>query len=1048
MTSQKPDRANDSAGDQDPEFAGTQGEGGQRLQQILDNLFAFVGLLSTKGVLLEANRAPLDVAGLQREDVIGKPFAETYWWSFSPETQQQLQAAMRRAAQGECVRYDTLVRIAGGQFISIDFSLRPLFDVKGRVTQLVASGVDITERKQAEATLHDNEERFRQVVENIREVFWMSDMDTKQVLYVSPRYEQVWGRPGSEVYKTPLAWTEAIHPEDRERVLAAIDVKLANGKYNQEYRIIRPDGSVRWILDRGFPVKGENSRPRRMVGIAEDITERKQADEKLRQSEADLAEGQQVAKLGSWRLDTASNKLRWSAEVYRIFGVEPTEFHDCYDDFLNCVLPDDRPRILKIIAEAKANGNSFEMEYRIQTRIGDLKTIREIGHATKDAGGKVVNLFGTAQDITELKKAEEELRWKTAFLEAQVDCSIDGILVVDSEGKTILQNQRINDLWKIPQDIAATEDDAKMVEFVANQTKNPSQFKSRITHLYSHPDEVSRDEIELVDGTILDRYSSPVRDRGGEYYGRIWTFRDITGEKQSEAALRLSEAQLRATFENAAIGIALVNPNGRPAKCNPALVRMLGYSEAELCGMSFSEFTHPEDVEMDVRLFQSLLGGEYDHYEIEKRYLHKDGHIILGRLKVSLVKQPDSTSPPAIGMIEDITEQRKLEDQFRQSQKMEAFGQLAGGVAHDFNNILAVIQLQAGLLTSGRNLSPEELNFAEAIGKAAERGANLTRQLLLFSRKQTLQPRNLQLKELVANITRMLERTLGEHVQLQFKFSEEPLCIYADPGMIDQILLNLTVNARDAMPKGGEIVIETSAAEFDEASAKQTPQARAGRFVCLSVSDSGCGIPPEVMPRIFEPFFTTKEVGKGTGLGLATVFGIVQQHGGWINVYSEVGRGTTFRIYLPRLLAGTMDTKLLPRSRGPIRGGTETILMVEDEPALRASAVTTLFRLGYRVLEASSGNEALKVWKQHRDEIRLLLTDLVMPGGMTGRELAAQLLEQNPKLNVVYSSGYSAEIVGKDFSPKENVNFLSKPYEAERLAQTIRNSLDGLIPAT
>lgn len=918
MTKQTTDRADDSAGDHHPEFAWTQGEGGQRLQQVLDNVFAFVGLLSTKGVLLEVNRAPLEVAGLQREDVIGKPFAETYWWSFSPEVQQQLQAAVRRAAQGESVRFDTPVRIAGGQFISIDFSLRPLFDAGGQVTQLVACAVDITERKQAEATLHDSEERFRQVVENIREVFWMSDKDTKQVLYVSPGYEQVWGRPCSELYKNPRAWTEAIHPEDRERVLAAVNAKLAGGRYNEEYRIIRPDGSVRWILDRSFPVQGENPGSPRIVGIAEDITGRKQA--------------------------------------------------------------------------------------------------------------------------------EEELRWKTAFLEAQVDCSIDGILVVDSEGKTILQNQRMNDLWKIPLDIAATKDDAIMVEFVANQTKNPSQFKSRITHLNSHPEEVSRDEIELVDGTILDRYSSPVRDRGGKYYGRIWTFRDITGKKQSEAALRLSEAQLRATFENAAIGIALVNPDGRPAKCNPALVRMLGYSEAELCGMSFSEFTHPEDVEMDVQLFQSLLRGEHDHYEIEKRYIRKDGHIILGRLKVSLVKQPDNTSPPAIGMIEDITEQRKLEDQFRQSQKMEAFGQLAGGVAHDFNNILAVIQLQAGLLKSGPNLSPEELNFAEDIGKAAERGANLTRQLLLFSRKQTLQPRNLELKQLVANITRMLERTLGEHVQLQFKFSEEPLRIHADPGMIDQILLNLSVNARDAMPKGGGIIIETSAAEFDEASATQTPQARAGRFVCLSVTDSGCGIPPEVLPRIFEPFFTTKEVGKGTGLGLATVFGIVQQHGGWINVYSEVGRGTTFRVYLPRL-ASTSDTKFLRRSRGPIRGGTETILLVEDEPTLRATAVTTLSRLGYRVLEASSGNDALEVWKQHRDEIRLLLTDLVMPGGMTGRELAAQLLQQNPKLKVVYSSGYSAEIVGKDFSPKENVNFLTKPYEAEKLAQTIRNSLDGLMLA-
>jgi PAS domain S-box-containing protein len=281
MIYQKPDRANDSDRDQQVKFAWTHGEGSQRLQEVLDNVYAFVGLVSADGVLLEANRAPLEVAGLQREDVIGKPFAETYWWSFSPEAQQQLQAAVRRAAQGESVRFDTPVRIDEGRFISIDFSLRPLFDPDGRVTELVASAVDITERKQTEATLLDSEKRFRQVVENIREVFWMFDRDTKQVVYVSPGYEQVWGRPCAELYKTPRAWTEAIHPEDRERVLAAVSVKQAGGRYNEEYRIIWPDGSVRWILDRGFPVTGENATSHRIVGIAEDITERKQAEERF-----------------------------------------------------------------------------------------------------------------------------------------------------------------------------------------------------------------------------------------------------------------------------------------------------------------------------------------------------------------------------------------------------------------------------------------------------------------------------------------------------------------------------------------------------------------------------------------------------------------------------------------------------------------------------------------------------------------------------------------------------------------------------------------------
>jgi CheY-like chemotaxis protein len=339
------------------------------------------------------------------------------------------------------------------------------------------------------------------------------------------------------------------------------------------------------------------------------------------------------------------------------------------------------------------------------------------------------------------------------------------------------------------------------------------------------------------------------------------------------------------------------------------------------------------------------------------------------------------------------------------------------------------------------NLTMQQLDSVGEIEQVAGRAANLTRQLLLFSRKQTMQPRNLMVKDLVDNITKMLQRTLGEHIHLQFKFSEEPLVIHADPGMIDQILLNLTVNARDAMPKGGKIIIETSAVELDEAAAAQIPQGRPGSFVCLSVTDNGGGIPPEILPRIFEPFFTTKEVGKGTGLGLATVFGIVQQHKGWITVDSEVGRGTTFRVGLPRATT-TSDTESFRSSPMSVGGGHETILLVEDESALRASLREILLLLGYRVLEASTGNEALELWEQHRNEIRLLLTDLVMPGGITGKELAKQLLQQDSQLKVIYASGYSTEIAGQDLLLEEGVNFLGKPFEAGTLAQTVRNRLD------
>lgn len=386
-------------------------------------------------------------------------------------------------------------------------------------------------------------------------------------------------------------------------------------------------------------------------------------------------------------------------------------------------------------------------------------------------------------------------------------------------------------------------------------------------------------------------------------------------------------------------------------------------------------------------------------------------------------------------------ERQQIEDQFRQSQKMEAVGQLASGVAHDFNNILAVIQIQAELLKMDGNLSPTQMGYASEIGESTQRAAALTRQLLLFSRKEKMQTRELDLDKSITNMTKMLQRTLGANVELRFKFSIQSIFVHADPGMIDQVLMNLAVNARDAMLKGGKLIIETSIVELDELSLATFPQSRPGSFACLSVSDTGTGIPKEIMPKIFEPFFTTKDVGKGTGLGLATVFGIVQQHQGWINVYSEVGQGTTFRIYLPRLTK-ISDQKLVNPTMEPSRGGNETILVVEDESRLRASVQKILSNLGYRVLEASDGPDALEVWKQHRDEIDLLLTDMVMPGGMTGKDFGERFLKENLKLKVIYMSGFSTEIVGKDFPLEEGVNFLTKPFQAQKLAQTIRECLD------
>jgi PAS domain S-box-containing protein len=634
----------------------------------------------------------------------------------------------------------------------------------------------------------------------------------------------------------------------------------------------------------------------------------------------------------------------------------------------------------------------------------------------------------------ERQKAEEELRWRTAFFEAQVDSALDGVLVVDSQGMKVVQNQRMNDLWKIPPHIAENKDDARQIQFVAERTKYPKQFIQKVLHLYAHPDEVSQEEIELVDGTVLDRCSSPVRDKAGRYYGRIWIFHDVTERKRSEESV----ARLAKAVEQSAETIIITDTRGTILYTNPAFEKTSGYTCAEALGQNPRILKSGKHDALFYRQMWNVLtqGKDWRGHFINRR---KDGTLYEEDVSISPVRNVHGVIVNYVAAKRDVTREVQLEAQFRQSQKMEAVGQLAGGVAHDFNNILSIIQMQSDLLKGAGGLSAGQLEFVDEIGATVKRAGSLTRQLLLFCRKGVFEPTDLDLNQSISEMTKMLQRSMGENIHVQCKFGDEGLFVHADAGMIDQVLMNLVVNARAAMPHGGRLFIETSGVELDEFAASQSVQARPGAFVCLSVSDNGCGIPPEILPRIFEPFFTTKG-GKGTGLGLATVFGIVQQHQGWINVYSEVGHGTTFRMYLPRL------GNIVPRSSRTapvVQGGDETILLVEDDPALLVSAQKCLSQLGYHVLTAATGGKALKILKQNRGEIHLLLTDLLMPGGMTGRELAQSALQENPKLKVIYMSGYSAEVLDNVFPSQEGFSFLTKPFAVSRLAQVIRENLDA-----
>jgi two-component system, cell cycle sensor histidine kinase and response regulator CckA len=636
------------------------------------------------------------------------------------------------------------------------------------------------------------------------------------------------------------------------------------------------------------------------------------------------------------------------------------------------------------------------------------------------------------RDITTRKREMEEANRMATV----VRDSNDAITIQDFEGRITAWNRGAEQMYGYSEAEALQMTIWQLAP--PDKTAEQKDFNRRIFA----GEKVSSFETQRVtkDGHVLDVWLTVTKlmDDAGKPIGIASTARDITERKRVEE----SHNRLAMAVEQAAEAIEITDINATILYVNPAFEKTSGYTRAEALGQNPRILkSGKQNAQFYRRMWAELaLGKVWQGHFINRR---KDGKLYEEEATISPVRDAAGKIVNYVAVKRDVTHEMQLEAQIRQSQKMESIGTLAGGVAHDFNNILAIISMQAGLLKASGGISPALTEYANEIGITVDRAAALTRQLLLFSRHEILQLRDLNLNATITNTTKMLRRILGETIEVQLKLAAQPLFVHADAGMLDQVLMNLAVNAHNAMHNGGQLVIETSGVELDEFTAAKVVTARPGSFVCLSVSDSGSGIPPEILPRIFEPFFTTKAVGKGTGLGLAIVFSIVQQHKGWINVYSEVGHGTTFRIYLPRL-SGVTDIKIAQKMPSNVPHGNETILLVEDEPALLIAMRKTLCQLGYHILEAPNGVKALSVWQAHRDEIHLLLTDLVMPAGMTGIDLAKRLLQEKPKLKVVYMSGYSAKLVGKDFQMKEGANFVSKPFEVLKLAQTIRASLDKI----
>jgi PAS domain S-box-containing protein len=525
---------------------------------------------------------------------------------------------------------------------------------------------------------------------------------------------------------------------------------------------------------------------------------------------------------------------------------------------------------------------------------------------------------------------------------------------------------------------------------------------------------------------------------------------DLARRTEVEARSRRAEERMLLTVRKLPLGFIEWNEKAEVVAWNPSAERIFGFTGEEMLGKAvFPLIVPPGSREHVDKVWAGLMKQTGGTHSINDN-VTKDGRVLICEWFNTPLIGPNGKVTGVFSLMQDITERVNLEKHVQHSQRLTAVGQLAAGVAHDFNNILTIITGQAGLLLGQDNIPKDVLPELERIEEAAIRAAGLTRQLLAFSRQQAMFARPLRLNEVVANAVTMLRRVLAADISLRTRLGEERLVIEADPAMLDQVITNLVLNARDAMPRGGSLAITTEVVEIDHTAALTDPDAQPGPAVRLSVSDTGMGMRPEQLQRIFEPFYTTKQTGHGTGLGLCVVHGIVKQHHGWIDVQSTPGQGTTFHLYFPPTDKSPEATPIeLPEPvQLAVSRERKTILVVEDEPIVRELAGMILEREGFRVIEAEDGPTALRRWAEHGSEIDLLLTDMMMPNGITGRELSLRLLLERPDLPIIYASGYSVELTAPDFQPNERQIFLQKPYLTEQLVATVRRCLAQPEPVT
>ncbi|MFH1117843.1 MAG: PAS domain S-box protein [Pseudomonadota bacterium] len=911
----------------------------------------------------------------------------------------------------------------------------------GEIVGRVWNFRDVTDRRKTEEALRESEERYRLLSDYASVGIWQMDQNDVTIFANPAMCELLEIEKAEElVGKT---FHEFFTQESIEIIRHEHGKRLEGKSSSYEVQIWGNRGSQRTVTVSGAPLFSASGTLEGTIGCFIDTTDLKRAQEALKESEQRLAQIIEFLPDAFFAIDRNGRVTTWNLAMERLTGVKAYEILGKGDyEYALPFYGERRPVLIDLVIN---RDKPTEDRYVFVREEGDNILVSETGADTLKLGGR--SLWNTARplyddqgeligsievirDITDRKNAEEALRKSEEHYRNFFDNALLGLFRARLSDGVFME---IN--AKGAQQIGLPAEEIVGRLRTADLYRSPDLLRELVAKL-AREGEVQGEEAELrlSDGRrAVFALSARAYPDEGFAEGAIL---DITDRKNAEEALRASEERFRSVMDASLTGV-FVAQDTVFTYVNPEMARLFGYAPEEMVGkLGPPDMVIPEQQEMlRDRLRSRHRGVPGEPYEFKG--LRKDGTAFDGLVyptPITLMGRP-----AAAGTIMDITETKRLERQLHQAQKLEALGTLAGGVAHDFNNLLQVILGYSDMMLLTKNKQDPDYKRLLTIRQTAKDGAELVKGLLAFARKARIDLRPLNLNQVVERVREMLSRTIPKMIEIDLDLAHEVKTINADPGQMEQILLNLAINARDAMPEGGTLIIETKNVVLEEEYANTHLDVKSGEYVLLSISDNGHGMEKEVLNKVFEPFFTTKEVGKGTGLGLATVFGIVKTHGGHITCYSEPGMGTTFKIYLP-----VLSTALEPdveMTAEMTAFGTETILLVDDEERLRDMGEMMLAQFGYKVLTAGNGKEALEVYRLNKDHISLVILDLIMPE-MGGKQCLEQLLKIDPTVRAIIASGYSMNGVSKDALQGGAVGFISKPYEAKAFLREVRNALD------